>query len=70
MVGNPLVVHRNRGGILEVNLRVCFFYHFFDPDLRVETFFIKDETAENRGADFEIEDIGYSAHLYGRLRKI
>ena len=47
-----------------------FFYNFVDPDLRVETFFIKDETAENRGVDSEIVNIGYSAHLYGRLRKI
>ena len=26
-----------------------FVYHFVDPDLRVETFFEKDEAAENRG---------------------
>ena len=38
-------------------------YHFADPDLRVETFFEKDETAENGGLDFEIRDIDTSAHL-------
>ena len=38
-------------------------YHFVDPDLRVETFFEKDETAENGGLDFEIRDIGTSAHF-------
>ena len=39
-----------------------FVYHFVDPDLRVETFFEKDEAAENGGIDFEIEDISTSAH--------
>ena len=43
-----------------------FVYHFVDPDLRVE----KDEAAENWNADFEIRDIGLSAHLYLRLKKI
>ena len=38
-------------------------YHFVDPDLRVETFFKRDDTAENGGVDFEIGDIGTSAHL-------
>ena len=47
-----------------------FVYHFVDPDLRVETFFEKDEAAENGGVDFEIRDIGLSAHLYLRLKKI
>ena len=35
-----------------------FVYHFVDPDLRVETFLKKVETAENGGVDFEIRDIG------------
>ena len=41
-----------------------FVYHFVDPDLRVKTFFEKDEQAENGGVDFEIGDIGTFAHLY------
>ena len=36
----------------------------------VETFFEKDEVAENGGVDFGIGDIGTSAHLYWRLKKI
>ena len=47
-----------------------FVYHFVDPDLRVKTFFGKDEQAENGGVDFEIGDIGTFAHLYRRLKKI
>ena len=39
-------------------------YHFVDPDLKVETFFEKDGAEENEGVDFEIKDIGTSAHLY------
>ena len=39
-------------------------YHFVNPDLRVETFFEKDEPAEKGGVDFEIRDIVTSAHLY------
>ena len=31
-----------------------FIYHFVDPDLRVETFFKKDEAAENGGVDFKM----------------
>ena len=41
-----------------------FVYHFVGPDLRVEIFFKKDKAAENGGVDFEIGDIGTSAHLY------
>ena len=41
-----------------------FVYHFVDADLSVGTFFKKDEAAENGGIDFEIRDIGISAHLY------
>ena len=40
-----------------------------DPDLRVEAFPEKDAAAENGGVDFEIGDIGTSAHLYWRLKK-
>ena len=41
-----------------------FALHLVDPHLRVETFFEKDEAAENGSIDFEIGDIGTSAHLY------
>ena len=41
-----------------------FVYHFVDPDLRAETFFKRDEAAENGGVDFKIGDIGVSVHLY------
>ena len=41
-----------------------FVYQFVDPDLNVETFFKKDEAAENGGVDFKIGDRGTSAHLY------
>ena len=44
--------------------------HFVDPCLGVETFFEKDEAAENWGLDFEIGECGTSAHLYLRLKKI
>ena len=47
-----------------------FVSHFFDPDLRVEIFFEKEGAAENRGVDFEIEDIGNSVHLYRRMKKL
>ena len=46
-----------------------FVYHFVDPDLRVETFFKKNEIAENEGVDSEIGDIGICAHLYQKLKK-
>ena len=39
-----------------------FVYHFVDPDLKVEVIFRKEGTAENGGIDFEIGDIGTSAH--------
>ena len=39
-----------------------FVYHFVDPDMRVEMVFRKDGIAENGGIDFEIGDIGTSAH--------
>ena len=42
-----------------------FVSRFVDPDLRVEIFFGKKAAAENGGVDFEIGDIGNSAHLYG-----
>ena len=47
-----------------------FVYHFVNPDLRVEIIFRKEETAENGDIDFEIGDIGTSAHLYWRLKKL
>ena len=47
-----------------------FGYHCFYPNLRVETFFEKDGAAENGGIDFEKLDIGTSAHLYWRFKKI
>ena len=46
-----------------------FVYHFVNPDLRVEIIFRKEETAENGDIDFEIGDIGTSAHFYWRLKK-
>ena len=42
-----------------------FVSHFIDSDLRVEIFFENEEVIENGGVDFEIRDIGTSAHLYG-----
>ena len=47
-----------------------FVYHFVDPDLRFETFFEKEGAAENGGFNFEIRDIGNSAKLHWRLKKI
>ena len=41
-----------------------FFHHFVNPDLRVQIFFKREGAAENEGIDFEIGDIGTSAHLY------
>ena len=40
-----------------------FVYNFFDPELRV-VIFKKYGAAGKGGADFEIGDIGPSAHLY------
>ena len=40
-----------------------FVSHFIDSDLRVEIFFENKEVIENGGVDFEIRDIGTSAHL-------
>ena len=47
-----------------------FVYHFVDPDLKVEAIFRKEGTAENGAIDFEIGDIGTSAHWYWRSKKI
>ena len=41
-----------------------FFNHFADPDLRVEIFFKKMGEVENGSVEFEIGEIGNSAHLY------
>ena len=46
-----------------------FVYHFLDRDLRVEIISRKEGTAENRGTDFEIWDVGTSAHWFWRLKK-
>ena len=43
---------------------------FVGPDLKVEVIFRKEGTTENDGIDFEIGDIGTSAHCYWRLKKI
>ena len=48
---------------------IMLVYHFLDPDLRVKIFFKKDEAAENGGVDFEVGDIGTSAHLCSRLKR-
>ena len=47
-----------------------FVYNFVDLELRVETFFKKEGTVENGGVDFDIGEIGTSAHLYWRLKKV
>ena len=52
------------------NIRSMLVYHFVDSDRKVETFFKKDEPAENGGVDFEIGDIGTSTQLHLRLKKI
>ena len=62
-------LRKNRRNILERSrnrmvINSMFIYHFVGPDLRVETFFKKDEAAENGCVDFEAGDIGTSAHLY------
>ena len=49
---------------------IMFVYHFVDSDLKIEIFFEKEGLAENGGVDFEIGDIGTSALLYWRLKKI
>ena len=41
-----------------------FVYHFVDPDLRFEIIFRKEGTAENRGIDFEVVDVGTSTYWY------
>ena len=39
-----------------------FVYYFVDSDLRVEIIFRKERTAKSARIDFEIVDIGPSAH--------
>ena len=41
-----------------------FVYHFVDPDLKVEVIFRNKGKAESGGVDFEIRNIGTSAHWY------
>ena len=53
-----------------VIINITFVYHFVDLDLRFDIFFEKEWIAENRGVDIKIGDIGTSAHLYWRLKKI
>ena len=55
------IIERSRTRLV---INSMFIYHFVDPDLKVETFFEKDGAEENEGVDFEIKDIGTSAHLY------
>ena len=45
-------------------------YHFVDLDLRVEIFFEKEWAGENGGLNFEIGDIGTSAQVYWKLKKV
>ena len=44
-------------------------YHFVDPDLRVDIFFVKEGALKNGSLDFEIGDKGTSTHLYWMLKK-
>ena len=41
-----------------------FVYCFVDPDLKVQIIFRKERTAESGRIDFEIVDMGNSAHWY------
>ena len=47
-----------------------FVYHFDDLDQVVEIFFEKEGAIATGGVDFEIGDIGTSAHFYLRKKKI
>ena len=47
-----------------------FVYHFVDLDLRVGIFFEKEWAGENGGLNFEIGDIGTSAQVYWKLKKV
>ena len=47
-----------------------FVYHFVDPELKVDLRFKKEGKVENGAVDFEIGDIGTSAHWHWRLKKI
>ena len=57
-----------------VLLTVCSFtIYYVDPELRIEAFFQKDEAQQKMGeggGNYKMEDIGTSAHLYWRLKKI
>ena len=44
--------------------------NFVDPELRFDIFFEKERAAENGHVDFDVRDIGTSAHLYWWLKKI
>ena len=54
-----LEIHRNT-----IIIGSMFVYYFVDPDLRVEIIFRKEGTTESGDIDFEIVDIGISAHWY------
>ena len=41
-----------------------FVYCFVDPDLKVQIIFRKERTVESGRTDFEIVDMGNSAHWY------
>ena len=41
-----------------------FVYHFVDPELRLQLFFVKKGAAKTEGVDTEIGDIGTSTHLH------
>ena len=47
-----------------------FVCNFVDLDLMVEIFFKIDGAAENKDVDFEIGNIGTSARLHSRVKKI
>ena len=47
-----------------------FAHHPLDPDLIVETFFKKKGAVEYEGADFEMVDLGTSAHVCWRFKKV
>ena len=61
---------KNTSGWLLLVIKSTFVHHFVDPDLTLEKFFEKDRTAENRGADFEIDGKATPANVYWSLKKI
>ena len=47
-----------------------FAHHLLDPDLIVEIFFKKKGAVEYECADFEMVDLGTSAHVCWRFKKV